>query len=141
MSPRDTGTGRVLEQMIVPALRSGKYSYQTQVIIGKRPGQGKHKVDAVASRQDGKTILISLKTQQTSGTAEQKVPYEVMSLIKALKEEPGKYGAAYIVLAGEGWKLKSFYVKEGLSSYLKDASMVKIVSLDTFVDLAYHRKL
>lgn len=33
MSPRDTSTGSVLEQMVLPALRRGGYDFRTQVKI------------------------------------------------------------------------------------------------------------
>lgn len=83
MSARNTNIGRVLEQMVIPALREGGYAYQKQVFVGKRPGGGKHYVDIVASREDGKPILVSMKWQQTSGTAEQKVPFEVICLLSS----------------------------------------------------------
>jgi len=38
MSPRDTSTGQVLEAMILPALKRGGYSYQTQQKVSDRPG-------------------------------------------------------------------------------------------------------
>ena len=59
MVPRDTRTGTVLEQMILPALNKGGYIYKTQVNIGRRPGGKKHVVDVIAERNKDK-ILISL---------------------------------------------------------------------------------
>jgi hypothetical protein len=38
----------------------------------------RHFVDVIAEK-DGKRFLVSLKWQQVSGTAEQKVPFEVIS--------------------------------------------------------------
>lgn len=73
MAPRDTGTGGVLEAMILPALKRGGYTFAKQVKIGQRLGGRTHKVDAVAIRESTK-ILVSLKWQQVGGTAEQKVP-------------------------------------------------------------------
>ena len=63
MAPRDTGTGDVLEQMILPALERGGYRYERQTNIGSRFGVGRHKVDALAEK-DQKRILVSLKWQQ-----------------------------------------------------------------------------
>src|SRR6266545_5582318 len=110
MSPRNTTTGSVLEQMVLPALRRGGYQYQTQANIGFRLGGGAHKVDAVAER-DGHKWLISMKWQQVSGTAEQKVPFEVICLAEAVLS--GVFSKAYLVLGGEGWKLRSFYIGGG----------------------------
>ena len=63
--------------MILPALTRGGYTCRQQVAAGSRlGGNGRHFVDAIATK-DGVDILVSLKWQQTSGTAEQKVPFEV----------------------------------------------------------------
>lgn len=129
MSP-DTRTGSVLEQMVLPALRCGGYSYRLRVKVGKRLGCGSHIVDAVAEK-DGCQYLISMKWQQVSGTAEQKVPFEVICLAEAV--ENGGYEKAYLVLGGGGWKLRQFYVSGGLSRYLNHTERVKVVSLEEFV--------
>ena len=49
-----------------------------------------------------------MKWQEASGTAEQKVPFDVMCLADALQE--GSYGKAYLVLGGPGWTLRDWYV-------------------------------
>ena len=82
MAKRNTRTGGVLEAMILPALEQGGYTYKTQVNIGKRLGLGRHMVDVVAEK-NGKSVLVSMKWQQVSGTAEQKVPYEIICLLEA----------------------------------------------------------
>lgn len=84
MPSRKTGTGTVLEQMVLPALRRGGYEYQTQVGIGDRLGGGRHFVDIVVRDDEGATFLISLKWLQVPGTAEEKVPFEVMCLGEAV---------------------------------------------------------
>jgi hypothetical protein len=109
--------------MIIPALERGGYKYRTQVKIGERLGRGRHVVDAVAEKSDRK-VLISVKWQQVSGTAEQKVPFEVICLSDAL--EHGSYEKGYVVLGGEGWKLRDFYVSGGLRKYLTRADRVEI---------------
>ncbi len=136
MSPRDTRTGDVMEQMAIPALRKGGYTYLKHVYVGKRPGGGKHVVDLVASKSNGKAILVSLKWQQTGGTAEQKVAFEVICLIKALRNNEGKYERAYVVLGGDGWTLRDFYVGGGLHEYLRDSDLVKVTTLEGFVAIA-----
>lgn len=98
MAVRNTSTGGVLEAMIVPALLFGGYEVSKQVQVGCRPGGGVHNVDAIA-RKDASVILVSLKWQQTSGTAEQKVPFEVMCLADAVKA--GHANKAILVLGGD----------------------------------------
>ncbi len=138
MSRRNTGTGGVLEQMILPALDHGGYTYRVQTRIGQRLGTGDHKVDVIASK-DGGQILVSLKWQQVSGTAEQKVPFEIICLLEAL--ESGTYAKAYIVLGGEGWKLRGFYTGGGLQKYLNHADRVVVLTLESFVARANAGKL
>ena len=48
--PRDTRTGGVLENMVLPALERGGYQYKKQVVIGKRLGGHNQKVDVLAWR-------------------------------------------------------------------------------------------
>lgn len=139
MSPRDTGTGYVLESMILPALNKGRYSHNSQEIVGTRLGGAKHRVDVVATDQAGSQFLISLKWQQSGGTAEQKVPFEVLCLIDAIKTYP-QYRKAYLVLGGAGWTLREFYIKH-LDSYLPHKAYVTILTLEQFIALANQAKL
>ena len=141
MSPRNTGTGKVMEQMVQHALKMGGYSTMLQKNIGKRFGVSSHKVDTYALDQFGRPYLISLKWQQSSGTAEQKVPFEVICLVDAMLRKREEFFKAYLVLGGEGWKFKDFYLRGGLRPYLVNADLVNIVSLERFVGLANQGKL
>lgn len=132
MTPRDTSTGRVLEEMILPALHRGGYSYQTQVEIGDRLGAGRHRVDVVA-RAGHDEIPVSLKWQQVSGTAEQKVPYEIICLADAVRESMGRFRKAYLVLGGGGWKLRECFVDGALNEYLRHCETVQVMTLEDFV--------
>src|SRR5947209_12901426 len=133
---RDTRTGLILEQMIVPALRGGGYLSSRQVHIGSRLGGGKHLIDFIAEGRDGLAFLISVKWQQVTGTAEQKVPFEAMCLAESIRESNGRYVKAYLVLGGAGWKLRDFYIGGGLNEHLRFGDLVRIVSLEGFVALA-----
>jgi hypothetical protein len=138
MSPGSTRTGGVLERMILPALDQGGYTYETQVHLGQRLGLGRHVVDAVAHK-DGRNILISLKWQQVSGTAEQKVPFEVICLLEALSA--AQHDKAYLVLGGEGWSLRTFYTSGGLKPFLINPEKVDVVTLEGFVGRANQGRL
>jgi hypothetical protein len=135
---RDTRTGGVLEKMILPALERGGYSYKVRMKVGKRLGCGSHFVDVVAEKEEMK-YLISLKWQQVAGTAEQKIPYEVICLAEAL--EAGEYTRAYVVLGGEGWTLRQFYTSGALEKYLKRIEKVRLVTLERFVGMANSGRL
>ncbi|HMH43087.1 MAG TPA: PD-(D/E)XK nuclease superfamily protein [Pyrinomonadaceae bacterium] len=136
--PRDTRTGGVLEAMILPSLARGGYEHRVRVKIGQRLGCGSHYVDAIAEK-DGRKLLISSKWQQSGGTAEQKIPFEVICLVEAL--QTGEYGKAYIVLGGEGWTLRKFYTSGVLSKYIRGAENVEIMSLEGFVAKANRGEL
>jgi hypothetical protein len=138
MTPRNTNTGGVLEAMILPALDRGGYTYRKQSETGTRPGGGRHMIDAIASK-DGHEILVSLKWQQTSGTAEQKVPFEVMCLADVVRA--GTVHRAYLVLGGDGWKLRDYYTSGALGEHLIHAALVQIVTLEAFVRLANNGEL
>ena len=138
MSPRDTSTGQVLEAMIIPALKHSGYDVQQQVVIEDRPGGGTHRIDALATRENSR-FLISLKWQQVSGTAEQKVPFEVISLAEAVRT--GGYAKAYLVLGGDGWTLRDYFTSGGLLTHLKDIDSVRILTLESFIALANQGEL
>jgi hypothetical protein len=130
---RNTSTGGVLEAMIVPALLFGGYEVAKQVQVGCRPGGGVHNVDAIARNEDA-AILVSLKWQQTSGTAEQKVPFEIMCLADAVAAGHGT--KAYLVLGGDGWTLRDYFTSGALREHLIHADKVSVVSLEKFIRLA-----
>jgi len=138
MTPRNTSTGAVLEAMVLPALARGGYSSKSQVETGRRPGGRRQMIDAVAEK-DGETILISLKWQQTSGTAEQKVPFEVMCLADAVRS--GTATRAFLVLGGDGWTLRDYFTSGALREHLIHAALVQVVTLEAFVRLANGGKL
>jgi hypothetical protein len=121
-----------MEAMVLPALERGGYEYSRQVEIGERLGGGKHVVDLVAYNEGGRGFLVSLKWQQTSGTAEQKVPYEALCLIDAVLAEPERYEKAYLVLGGPSWTLRDFFTAR-LLEYLRHDDLLAIITLEAFV--------
>jgi len=127
--------------MIPPALEKGGYRHEEQVIIGKRLGGRKHKVDFLLTQRDGTKIPVSAKWQQVSGTAEQKVPFEIMCLAEAVTSSGGSFSKAYLVLGGDGWTLRDFYLGDGLKKYLKNCDSVHVMTLEAFVAKANQGKL
>ena len=139
MSPRDTRTGDVMEQMVVPALRMGGYQVQRNVHIGLRLGVA-HRIDIRAEDGTGSIHLVSLKWQQVQGTAEQKIPFEVICLVEAMQRDE-RFHKAHLVLGGGGWRYKEFYLSGGLAPYLHGADRVHITSLEGFVAKANQGQL
>lgn len=135
MSPRNTKSGGVLEQMVQHALKQGRYKFERGKTVGSRFGVSAHKIDTYAEDQRGRIHLISLKWQQVGGTAEQKIPFEVISLIDLLLKNESYY-KAHLVLGGDGWRFKDFYLNGGLRSFIRNADRVNITTLDAFVGAA-----
>ena len=95
-------------------------------------------MDAIARRGDDR-ILVSLKWQQTGGTAEQKVPFEVMCLADAVSG--GRARARILVLGGDGWTLRDYFTSGKLDEHLIHAGLVKVVTLEAFVRIANNGQL
>ena len=105
---RDTTTGGAYEEIVATVIRRScqqrGYVAERQVNVGKKPGGGNHVVDwelTELSNPDRKA-LISCKTQNTSGTAEEKLAYEAIKLLHAM-EQDSRYTHAWIVMGGTGW--------------------------------------
>jgi len=95
----------------------------------------------MCSLKTRRVCLISLKWQQVGGTAEQKVPFELICLSDIMKRNPEKFHTAYLVLGGTGWRLKDFYLGGGLNEFIRDAHLVSLIALEPFVAKANSGKL
>ena len=135
MPARDTRTGFVMERMVLPALEMGGYRARRNVHIGSRLGVSRHRIDILAEGGDGRSHFVSLKWQQVPGTAEQKIPFEVICLVDAIRSDDRFY-KAHLVLGGTGWRYKEFYLAGGLNPYLNHAHLVNIAPLENFVQKA-----
>lgn len=134
-NPRNTTTGKDFEKEVTAALEKLGYQVSEQVQVGTRPNGSRHMIDIIA-KKNGQSWLVSLKWQQTSGTAEQKVPYELICLSEALKQSRGAHNAAYLVLGGDGWSLKKFYLAGGLDRHLSLDQPVKLLNFEKLLKLA-----
>lgn len=134
------GTGRALEMAVIPSLELGGYAHHEQVNVGKRITGGTHKVDIVAFRRN-ETYLISLKWQQVGGTADEKVPYEVLCLKSAVQDSAGAFCRAYLVLGGPAWPKRNFYTSDTFEQLLPHNDAVTILPLEDFMALANSGKL
>lgn len=128
MKPHNTG--HAMEEMVLPCLRRGGYLTERWRNVGEKPSGGKHLVDIVANKEN-KTVFVSLKWQQSRGSAEHKIPFEVICLQHAVEESENAVDTAYLVLGGEGWAMKEFWTK-GLREYLK-MNHVQVLGLEAFV--------
>jgi hypothetical protein len=146
---RDTTTGTNYETQIYDFLTENHIkNFHSQVVIGNKRNGGVHIVDLmfdgeVVYKKKRKTpdslhkggTLVSLKHQNSSGTAEEKVPFECMKLQDAIDDYG--YDAAIIVLNGDnGWTWKEEYLSERFRKRMKlIAPDVTIISHQDFITL------
>lgn len=110
MASRDTTTGSnyesIIEMCIKRSCEKNHLEAISQATIGTKPGGGKHRVDwEIIDKQDPNTRgLISCKYQGTSGTAEEKIVYEVIKLLYTMKTD-NRYKKSWIIMGGEGWSI------------------------------------
>ena len=107
MASRDTTTGSnyeaIIEMCIKRSCEKNNLEAISQANIGIKPGGGKHRVDwEIFDKSDPNSRgLISCKYQGTSGTAEEKMAYEVIKLLYTMKMD-SRYKKSWIIMGGEG---------------------------------------
>lgn len=105
---RDTTTGSdyesIIEICIKRSCERNRLGATPQSIVGQKPGGGNHRVDWEIYRLDNAKIrgLISCKFQGTSGTAEEKIAYEVIKLLHTMDLDE-RYIKSWIIMGGVGW--------------------------------------
>lgn len=126
---RNTTTGISYENYIKRLLETHtQYRVRCGVSIGKKRNDDDHKVDMVLNEKE----LVSLKYQKTKGTAEEKIPFEVIKLQHAIDDYG--YKNATIVLAGEddAWTLKEAYLRGEYINRI-DSPDVRLISHEQFL--------
>jgi hypothetical protein len=122
MVSRDTTTGSnyeaIIEMCIKRSCEKNNLEAISQANIGIKPGGGKHRVDwEIFDKEDPNSRgLISCKYQGTSGTAEEKMAYEVIKLLHTMKMD-SRYKKSWIIMGGEGW---STGMREFIKNHLRE---------------------
>ena len=129
---RDTTTGTTYEKEVEYLIENFSDNvFKSQVNVGTKRNGGKHYVDILLNER----VLLSLKYQRVQGTAEEKIPFEVMKLHHACLDH--KYECAIIVLAGpdKAWKWKEYYLGAEFKYDMKQVyPTVRIISHEQFVE-------
>jgi hypothetical protein len=137
---RDTTTGSsyeaIIEMCIKRSCEKNNLKAANQVTVGLKPGGGKHRVDWEISdiTNPDKRGLISCKYQGTSGTAEEKIAYEVIKLLHAMKVD-SRYEKSWIIIGGEGWSsgMREF-IKVHLREWIPEMKQkVEILTTDELI--------
>jgi len=126
---RGTRTGTNMERMIASALTYNKYSFVRQVYIGQQLFGNRYKADFVVGDK-----IISLKWQQVPGTAEQKLIYEIATLVKIIDGSGGRFTKAYVVYGGNGFSPGALnYMDQNMHVNLfKRGDLVLVESFNNF---------
>lgn len=141
MASRDTSTGSNYEQIIEMCLsRSCEKNSLIKIpqsTVGKKPGGGNHRVDWEIYRQDdpGMRGLVSCKFQKSSGTAEEKIAYEVIKLLHSMNEDI-RFKKSWIVMGGDGWSAgMKIFVRNDLPRWIPAMQgKVFILNTDEFIN-------
>lgn len=142
---RDTTVGNDFEQMVRVALersaRANSFSVEHQKLIGIKPGGGKHRVDWELIDQGDPNIrgLVSCKYQGKSGSAEEKVAYEVIKLLDAMAKD-ARYRRSWIAIGGQGWSAGILaFIYEDLPKWVPAMSgrVVPILGADKLLNFEF----
>ena len=141
MASRDTTTGSnyeaIIEMCIKRSCEKNNLEAVSQANIGIKPGGGKHRVDwEIIDKSDPNSRgLISCKYQGTSGTAEEKMAYEVIKLLYTMKLD-SRYKKSWIIMGGEGWStgMREF-INNHLSAWIPAMqNKVSILTTDQLIN-------
>lgn len=140
--------GHTFELMIVTAIqRNEAYDYKPQSVIGKKPNGRSLKADCIVWKKDSphSRILISKKWQESDGTTEEKVPFEV-GLLQTVVKNPnytartgGLIERVYVVLGGtdknehtkvKGWTLRDWFCSKSLGEIVYSPDVIVLKTED-----------
>lgn len=112
--------GNAFEMQLKAAIDSHpRYAahYQFRLESGKADGRPCRYDAMVYDRDNGERILISCKAQHSSGSTEEKVPFELLHLSHSLQNKTAE--RAYLVLFGNGFsRVKDFYLSKQFKEYM-----------------------
>lgn len=131
-APRQTEPGHEsMEEMVEKALKRARVAYSKDQPLDEVLGFP-YKVEFVIARRDGSHIPVKLMYQESSGSAEQKVPWHLIHL-GYVKERAYDIPRCYLVLAGDGWTRKHLYTSEVFHRFIPLAEGVVVEDLGRFL--------
>lgn len=128
----------MFEREIVQALQMRGYKVdKSKYILGQNLAGKDYKRAAIATSPSGRMVLVSSVFQDSGGTVQEKVPWEVLSLAAVLRQSKGRYARGYVVLGGSaGWTLKQYFTSGRLQEQLVGTENVVVLDRDTLTGLA-----
>lgn len=133
-----TGSGDRFEEEIVALLRAHGYKVaKSRHPLGKNLAGKDYKRAHVVESPAGRLVLVSTHFQDNTGTTQEKIPWDVMSLGAVLQESRGRYASGYVVLGGKtGFTLKEYFTSGALQQHLVGCDSVIVLDQDTLRSLA-----
>ena len=119
-------SGKKFEKLVAQILRKNGCLVTEQADIGFKFKNKKHQVDSLVNGR----ILVSVKWQDSGGTAEEKVGYEMWTLNEKILS--GVFEKAFVILGGPGWT-----IIENLLKMSKDFPKVTLIRYEDDETLSF----
>lgn len=120
-----------MEQMVEETLRKRGVAFVKDQPLDEVLGFP-YKVEFIIHRRSGEIVPVKLMWQESSGSAEQKVPWHLIHLGYA-KERANDILRCYLVLAGDGWTRKHLYTSGVFHRFVPLAAGVVVEDLEKFL--------
>lgn len=128
-------SGRGYEAAVEHALRRAGYWPRSQVSVGDPLDTGCQVIDFAVPDDAGHQLLVSVKGQDSRGTVEEKLVYEVVRLVATLQNPSAeRWDGAWVVLCGSGYspRFKRFLMSDTLRRIVKGSDRIRVVDLNDF---------
>lgn len=131
-APRQTEAGHLsMEQIVEKAIAGLRGAIGRDATLTTFLGFD-YKVEFVLQRLSGERVPVKLVYQDSSGSAEQKMPYHMLAMGQGVREAHDiQHG--YIVLGGDGWTRKDALIAGRFHPFLVGTEGVRIETLEGFV--------
>lgn len=134
---RTVSTQLELQLVCGTLLRESGWDVSRNPAIAPSPRGGQLRADILGlHRTTGKRIAVFPRWQATKGTAEEKIPFQMLKLEIARSERPDCVDAGYFILEGAGWTWRDYFLSGELHKHLPASVVSKCLSLESFADLA-----
>jgi hypothetical protein len=129
---QQSGPKQIFQHTILNALKAAGYEPFTQT-IEVRPFGGHRTNSYEVFERGGRTFAVTLKWQAIRGTADRKIPYEVIVLSEMIAN--GEIDGAYLLIGGKGWapQLRDAYTAGVLKKWIKYPANLVIMEVGDFL--------
>lgn len=129
---RQTEAGHQSAVGAVAATLSGRHVRFTEDVAVVEVGGFPYRVEFLLFPPNGERVPVKVMWQDSSGSAEQKVPWHLIHLQRAIATNTD-ITRAYLVLGGSGWSRQQMFIGGLLHSLMPGNDAITIESLDRFL--------